>query len=346
VLNQWSLVASLEVPISDYVLRLTQAYAAVSSDVDAKQLEIEARKLQAAAEAKVAYYNWIRARGRAVVSGLAVALSNRHLDDAKVTFAAGLISEADVARLEGQHAQSRHLLVTTLSYERVAADMLRRLMHLESGAEFEIGVDVLGEPPAKQARTLDELQAMARKHRLDLKALRTAKRSLDNVASATRANYYPRVDAFADAIYANPNQRIFPQQEQWDFTWDVGVRLTWTINDTFQTIGQSAEAEARVDGAAEQLRALEDGVASTVTQAFYDIDVARSAIETADKREQVAKTALEARRMLFRGGKSTATEIVDSEGELIEARLQRVDAHVDLLVARARLEHAVGTRVF
>ena len=62
-------------------------------------------------------------------------------------------------------------------------------------------------------------------------------------------------------------------------------------------------------------------------------------------REKAAKKSLDARRKLFRGGQATATEIIDAEAELIEARLQRVDAHVDVLISQAALEQAVGTRL-
>ena len=41
-----------------------------------------------------------------------------------------------------------------------------------------------------------------------------------------------------------------------------------------------------------------------------------------------------------------ATDIVDAETELTQAHLQRLDAHVDLLVAQTRLELAVGDRLF
>ncbi len=345
VLNQWSLVAALEVPISDYLLRLTQGYAAVSKDVTARELLVEARKLQIIADAKVAYFNWVRARGRAVVSGLAVALSKRHLEDAELTLAAELISRADVARLEAQLAQSRYLLVQSLAFEKVAAMQLRRVLHAEDTQRLDIGVDVLGPPPPPVAQKLPELLALARRNRLDMQALDRTQESLEEAASATRASYYPRLDAFANATYANPNPRIFPQENRFDLTWDVGVRLTWVINDTFTTIGAAAEADARVASVAAEKRALEDAVAVEVTRAYYDIETARAAITAAEKREESAKISLDTRRQLFRAGQATATEIVDAEAELVEAGLQRLDAHVDILVARARLEHAIGAKI-
>ena len=347
ILDQWALTAGVEVPISDYLLRLTQAYAAANDDVEARELETEARKLQASAEAKASYYNWVRAQGRVVVAALAVATAKRHVDDAKLTLAAGLISSADVLRLESQVAQAFHLVRASSGLEKVVAEQLRRSMHLEPSAPpLVIGIDVLADKPEGPKRSLDELKQLARQKRLDVKAIEKTKVALQSVVSIRRAGYYPRLDAFANGMYANPNPRVFPSSDQWDFTWDVGVRLSWTVNETFKTIGVAAEAEAQVAAVSEQLRALEDGIALSVTQGYYDIETARSGIEAAKVREDSAKKALDTRRRLLRGGKATATDIVDAETELTQAHLQRLDAHVDLLVAQTRLELAVGDRLF
>lgn len=346
VLDQVAFNVGLEVPISDYILRLTQGYAAASDSVESRELAAEAERIKIRAQAKAAYFNWIRAQGRAVVSGMGVALSRRHLQDAELSFAAGVIAGADVARLKATVAQSRHLLNTALALERVVAMQLRRIMHVPLDTKLAIGVDVMADPPPKQKRTLPALIALADKHRLDLRALEKQRDTFENLEDTTKAGYAPRLSAFANGLYARPNPRVFPAQERFDFTWEAGVRLTWTINDTFQTLGAVAEAEAKTAQVEEQLRALEDGVIVAVTQSYSDLDISRSAIEAAKTREEAAKKSLDARRKLFRGGRATATDIIDAERELIEARLQRVDAHVDLLVARANLEQAVGTELF
>ena len=342
VLNSFQLAASLEVPISDYIFRLTQAYAGASTDVEARELVVEARKLEVAAQAKITYFNWVRAKGRSGVAALASVQSDRHLEDARATREAGLASDADVLRLSAQVAQMKHLRRSADLLVAAMEEQLRTLMHLEPDAEVHIGVDVMAPPPEKPRYELPELQRMALESRLDRKGLIKTRASLDEVVSLTRASQYPRLSAFADLLYANPNPRVFPQDTKWDFTWDLGVRLTWTVNDTFTTLGAAAEAEERVTAVDEQLRALEDGIRTGVSAAYYDLLMAYSAAEAAEPREQAAVASADARRRLFLGGKATATDMVDAETELTQARLQRVDAHVDVLVAEARLEHAVG----
>ncbi len=345
ILNQWTFSATLDVPISDYIFRLTQGYAAAKNDVEAREMEIKARQLEARANAKIAYFNWVRAQGQGVVSSIGIALSDRLLKDTKVALEAGVATEADVQRFEAQLAQSKHLQNVATNAAMVANRALRTQMHLDGNDQLAIGVDVLSDPPPESLPPVKELEDRAIESRIELKALDRTATSLEGVASVRRAGYYPRINAFATGLYANPNQRIFPQTNRFDFTWELGVRLSWTINDTFTTLGVVDEQESQVDAIKAQRGQLEDAIRMEVTRAYYDLKTARSAIDSAKQREKSARTNLAIRRMQFQAGDVVATDLVDAEAQLIQAILQRIDAHVDYLVAEARLEFAVGAKL-
>jgi len=345
ILNQWTFSGTLDVPISDYIFRLTKGYAAAKNDVTAREIEIKARRLEARANAKIAYFNWVRAQGQGVVSAIGTALSDRLLKDTQVALDAGVATEADVERFQAQLAQSKHLQNVAQAAAMVAGKALRTQMHIEDDEQLAIGVDVLSDPPPESLPSLKKLEKLAIGSRLELKALDRTTESLEEVVGVTRANHYPRLNAFATGLYANPNPRIFPQTNRFDFTWELGVRLTWTVNDTFATFGAADESEAQVDAIKAQRGQLEDAIRLEVTQSYYDLKTARSAIESAKQRERSARTNLAIRRLQFQAGDATATDLVDAEAQLIQAILQRIDAHVDYLVAEARLEFAVGGKL-
>jgi outer membrane protein TolC len=48
------------------------------------------------------------------------------------------------------------------------------------------------------------------------------------------------------------------------------------------------------------------------------------------------------RKELLNAERATAVELVDAETELTRARIAALNARVDLRVARAQLDHAVG----
>ena len=342
LLNSTQFAASVSVPVSDYVLRLSQNYASASHGEKSARFAAQAEALTAAADGKIAYFNWVRARGAMVVTKEAIEQSQAHLEDAKKAFAVGLASRADVLRIDAQVAAAQQSHAEAIAFAAVAEEQLRTLIGAPPDKVLEIGSDVMSEGALAPAETAQALQEQALARRLEIRALDETIYSLKQTESVIKAGYAPRIDAFADLIYANPNQRFLPPHDGFDATWDLGVRLNWTLNDTFTTIGAAAEARARTASVNEQRGALRDGLRVEVASAYADAVKAPPTIEAADRGMISAEESLRVRRELFRNGKATSTELVDAEGELTRARLRKLEAHVGNLVARAKLEHATG----
>jgi len=107
-------------------------------------------------------------------------------------------------------------------------------------------------------------------------------------------------------------------------------------------LGADAEVAANLRAIDHQRRALEDGIKLSVAASYYDLARASSAIAAAKRSEEAATESLRVRRDRFRLGKATSTDIIDAETAVTQARLARVNAHVDLLEARAQLAYAMG----
>lgn len=341
-LNNYALTAGVIVPISDYVLRLSQAYSSASHAESAARLNLEAARLQAGADGQVAFYNWLRAVGQVVVAQQAVEQARAHLEDAKRAFGVGLLSKADVLRLEAQRASAEQVQAEAEGFRAVAESQLRTALH--SDAELSIGVDVMN-AQIPETRALDALEREALKKRLEIRALDETEYSLKEAASVARAGYLPRVDAFGDATYANPNQRVFPAQDTWRFTWDVGVRATWVLNDIGAAAANVAEAKAHAAQVREQKKQLQDALRLEVDASYYDLKKAAASIAAADEAVHAAEESLRVRQQLFRVGKATAVDIIDAEAEMTRSLLSQLDARVGLLAAEARLAHATGEDV-
>ncbi|EYF00705.1 TolC family protein [Chondromyces apiculatus] len=342
ITNSYQLTASVSVPISDYVLRLSQGYTAATHSVKAKELEVQAEVLTIAADAKIAFYNWVRARGNLVVAKEAVAQAQAHLEDARRSFEVGRLSRADVLRLEAQVASAEQVVAETSALVSVADEQLRIATNAPAERRFEIGVNVMGTQPAPPSDSLQTLQQEALRKRLEIRALDETIYSLKDVESVTRAGYLPRVDATASVMYANPNPRVFPMTQDFRATWDAGVRLTWTVNDTFSNIGSMAEARGRTAAVQAQKNLMRDSLRLEVASAYNDVLNASSRINSAERQLTAAEETMRVRGELFRAGRATSVDVVDAETELTRARLARLDGRIGLLVARTRLDHAVG----
>jgi outer membrane protein TolC len=186
---------------------------------------------------------------------------------------------------------------------------------------------------------LAALRAEAMDRRLEVRALDETAWSLREQAKVARAGYYPRLDVFADAIYANPNPRVFLPESKFRGTWDVGVQVVWTPNDTR---GASGDAEARAAQTEMQKQLLRDSVKFEVMQAYNLLREAEIALATTRRGLTAAEEAYRVRRELFLNGRATSVERTDSEVELFRASLEAINARANLRSARASLMHAVG----
>lgn len=343
ILDQYTFQAGLSVPVSDYFLRFPAAHTAASQSRRAAEHTEAASRAKTATEARLAYYAWVDARLQVIVAEQALAQSEGHLDDVRRIEAAGNATPADVMAIEAQVAASRLLLEKSRSLSRIDEERVRIALHEPGRRELRVGEDVRADLPALDAGlTLDALYGRARVSRAELRAFDARVEALSNQAKVERAAMLPRLDAFADAQYANPNSRIFPLENEFHGTWDLGAQLTWTPSDIPGASASVQSVSARLARARAEQHALEDSIRAEVEEALEAVREADASVETAEVRLAAAGEAHRVRRSLFETGRATSLELSDSEGQLTQARLDALRAHVDQRVARARLAHAVS----
>jgi outer membrane protein TolC len=345
-LDAYLFQAGLTIPISDYVLRLSQNYASASRSKRATALDERASRLNAALEGRNTYYTWVRARAQLFVSERALEQAAAHLEDARHAFEVGTSSKADVLQVEAQVASNELLVAQAKNAAGLAAAQLKTIMHDLSTQPYAFGEDIRVDLPA--TRGLDNmaaLQSEALEHRLEIRALDETAWSLREQAKATRASYFPRLDGFGDAIYANPNPRYFFPDGKFHPTWDVGVRLTWTPNDALTGSGAVAEAESRAAQTELQKAALRDSIGIEVVEAVQGLQELEFATQTSKRELASAEESYRVRRELFRNGRATSVELTDAELALTRARFNLVTVEANLRFARARFEHVLGRDV-
>ena len=345
--NATTVQASLTVPISDYVFRLAQNYAAARHTRQSAELQQQAAELKAATDAKVLYYTWARARLQVLVAEQALAQARGHLVDVQHQFEAGAVSRADVLRVESQEASSELLVEKARNLQSVSEEQLRVAMH-DSGdaAAYQIGEDLYA--PLDTALANDkpnDLYAEAVGSRLEVRAFTESRDAVRKQSSAARAGYYPVIAAIGDVVYANPNQRIFPPRDQFDFTWDVGVQASWSPNDVATADAASKNVAARARTVDAQKMQFEDGLRNELMMTHATLRETLVALSTTQRGLKAAEESYRVRRELFVNGRATSVELTDAETDLTRTRFDAINARIDLRIARVRLQHALGRDV-
>jgi outer membrane protein len=341
--NAYLAQAQLVVPLSDYLVRFPKLIDAARLGTTAARINQRAGEVGAGQDARLAYYEWVRAKLQVLIAKRQLVQVQGTLGQVRALAEVQRLSRADLLRVESQEAQAEQVVDQLENLARLREEQLRLLIGAPAAEPLAIGEDIRGEVAAPgAAAALDDLMGAARQQRLELKAIDTAIQANERQRSAEKANLLPRVSAFASADYANPNQRVFPQADKFELTWSVGAQLTWTLNDALM----SRTTDRRLRAEADQLRAdrdnVERGTRLEVLAAQQAVALAQHALATSQKGLLAAEEGYRVRRELLNAERATAVELVDAETELTRARITALNARVDLRVARAQLDHALG----
>jgi outer membrane protein len=340
--NNYALNAQLAVPISDYLLRLSGAVRGATRSREAAQAEESAARASVARDARVAYYQWIRAQAREIIALASLEQAKAHRSDATNAFQAGLASKADVLQTEAAVKSAELFSEQTKNAIAMGALALRVSMHDTEGTNYQVGEDFLA--PAPELERLPTVEAAYREAlstRAELKGLGALSDALRAQADTERARFYPRLDGQA-AQYSQPNQRHLVVKEEFHGSWNAGLVLSWTPTEIGNAAASASVAEAKAKELESQAKALRDGLRLEVEQAIKAAEEARFAIEVTHVGAAAAEESYRVRRELFRAGRATLAELSDAESALTNARLQMADAHVAARIALAELRHALG----
>jgi outer membrane protein len=342
VLNNVDLRATLSVPVSDYLLRLSHAVGAANEGKYAAEWNQKAERLLVRVEAKTAYYGWVKSMGALYIAQKSVAQVTSARADVERAFLIGTASKADVLRTEAQ-LKNVELMVTRAGRSvKLATENLRTLQHDTSGEHYAVGEDILGDVEPITMTSLDDAVAEAQKQRLELRALEALERSFHEQAKLAAVDMFPRLDVQANGIYANPNQRIVPATGQFDGTWDASVILSWTPTAIPRAGSSRRVFESKALEYAAQRSQLLDGLRLEIATTLTDFENAQSTMTTSREVLVAAEEGYRVRRELFQVGRATTLEVTEAQNSLTIARLELFFAHVDARVAREKLLHALG----
>lgn len=341
-INQTLIQLNITVPLLDYVMRIPFAYSAARSNERAAALNARASELQIAADARVLYYTWARSRLQVAIAEQALDQARQHATTVRHLQEAGVASRADLMRIEAQVASSELFVASAHDAAAVLEDQVRVAMHDPQREPYEIAEDLRVALEAAPLPAAPMLIAQAWEKRLEIQSLQASVDVARAQQRVAQGGILPRLDAFADLVHADPNPRYLPPNTEFKTTWDVGVQLSWTLNDIPTGAFASAGADARAEQVAAQCGALQDQLRSEVMQASESLREADLSVESTKHGLGAAQESYRVRTDLFANGRATSVELTDSQTDLTRARLDAVGAHINQRIARVRLAHATG----
>jgi len=298
---------------------------------------------------KTAYWGLSRARELESVVADTIAQVQEHLKDVRAFYDQGLLTKNEVLRAELQLSSTELMRIDARNAVEVARTSLNTLvgLPLETDLELTTSAEAAAAPApdtagASESAAAQALLDTALAARPEIKASDFRIKASEANLKAARAGWYPQVSLAGNYYYLRPNPRILPALDKFRSTWDVGLAVSLDVWNWGQTRSQTEQAKAQLAQARDARKLLEDQAVLDVTQSRLALAQARDKIRVAAQAVAQAEENLRMVRDRFRQGVALNTDVLDAEVFLLQAKTSRTEAAIDLALAQARLEKALG----
>lgn len=188
-------------------------------------------------------------------------------------------------------------------------------------------------PQPAFAETLYQAMAKAYENNPDLNAARAGLRATDEGVALAKSGYRPLIAA--EAVATSANSEGFTSNSA-----SVGVSITQTLFDGFQTRNNVRAAEAQVYAGRENLRGTEIDILLATVQAYANVNRDNQIVVYRKQNIAFLQEQFSAARARFDVGESTRTDVSLAEAQLAGAR-----ASLTAAIAQAKSSAAVYAQI-
>lgn len=265
-----------------------------------------------------------------------------HLNDVQNFFKQGLATKNDVLKVEVQLSEIQLQQIDAKNSVKLAIVNLDNVIGLPLNTDIQVQENI--EISENLNYELEQLIKSALENRPDLKALNYQVEASKNGITLAESNWYPQIYLTGNYYYNKPNQRILPNQNRFDATWDVGVGLSFNIWNWGATKNQTVQAKAQYEESVDGLNTMKDAITLEVTQDYYNMIKAREKVLVAEQTVSQAEENYRVTDDKFKQGLTLNSELLDAETALLQAKTNQIQAQVEYELALAQIERSTGSK--
>jgi len=298
----------------------------------AAENQLSAVHQQLAYEVVRSYYAILQADEMVEVRNTAVTAIEASLAVGRARFEEGDLLKEDLLNLELQQARETENRIRSLHNRDLAGKVFWNLLGIHSG-----GKGVL--PATVEEQTVpDTLNHSARK---ELAVVNERIAAAEAGLSIARGAEKPVVDTYASYQYEYGTVL----GESGD-SWQAGVRLNYSLYNGRRTEADIAAARSRLAEVQAIKAKLELALDLELQQAEISYKQSLERLQVTEKMVTVAEESTKLSRIRFQEGVILASDLIDIEMRLTDARARRATAKAENRIAIANLRRATGSGQF
>ena len=157
-----------------------------------------------------------------------------------------------------------------------------------------------------------------------------------------RSALYPRLAASAQVLHARPNPAVFPVEDKFETTWNIGLELSFNVGGIPAARSRTEEARLAREQARLDYDRTTDDITLEVRERALDVEDAAERIRNARIMTEQAQENVRVTQDMHDEGLARFSELLEARELASRAELLLLEARVGLRLAEARYEFAKG----
>lgn len=208
---------------------------------------------------------------------------------------------------------------------------------LEKGFPEEIRDDEINEFK-NQLLPYKDLFQEAFKNRKDYQVLEIEEKAYEASLNAAYSGYYPRLSAYGGWYWSNFELDKFSELGRSS----IGINLSIPIFEQFQTNYRAQNAQLQLQQVQIEKNKLEQNIISTIKLSFLNLQAAEKQLDITNKALNAAEKSYHSFSEKFRVGTASITELLNANSQLINSKINRINAIYQYLRVQKELLYAFG----
>ena len=298
------------------------------------------KKAETVAKARKAFYAVLLAKEAMTMMQSSLKNAEGNLSNVRLMRSQGILSEYDELRAEVGVDNIRPLVIQAETNYSLSVIGLSNVIGKPVGETTEIAGELKFLPYDEEViRNAEQTLVSANSN---IRALRLQKEVNEAFVFAEKANYLPTLAAFGNYQYQGQKNAFQFSSGDMIASSTVGLQLSLNLFQGFQTNAKVEEAKIEVMKSETQLVNVENTLLAGLRSLTGTLNQTRKRIETQTKTVETAERGYKIVTARFLSSAATQLEVNDAQLALTQAKVNRMQAIYDYLVASAELDNILG----
>ena len=319
--------------------KISNSIATEKKNLEIADENFEKEKSELIYKIKLNYFSILKLKKNKTAINENIKLLKTKLNDIKNLIEEGLVLHSDSLKIK---IQISNLEIALLEIKNNISNLVLNLKFISGINENEtFEIDTTYVQKKYEENSLDKCVELAKNNRSEIKNIQT-KLEIDKLNEQTiTSNLFPQIFFFGNYYYSRPNNRIFPFEDKFNTTWDLGINFSYDINWN-QIQNQIEQTKIQTQTEYVNLKLIENNIQLEITQLYMNLIYAKEKISVAKTNLELCEENSKIVNEKFRNGITLTSDLLESQTILYQAEVDYFNSILDYEIANLKLEKSIG----